>query len=221
VSEVLPPPDPARFPHPLDAAHIRVLPQRIRLGRIYFAGGAYPSSWNAMRRYGPTTSRFDQQPEQPAPMVHPGMGIMYVAPSAPVVQDPLLVALLECFRDTGTINTRTGDPHFAIFSPTRDLRLLDLADSDWIARAGGTAALVSGPRAPARAWARAINDEYGESIDGLLYPSSNDPSRRSAAIWERTLPILPAHPRLNLPLRHPALADVIDRYARDYGFAVI
>ncbi len=56
----------AKFPEPPPAAQLavippahHVLPAGTRCWRIYFRGGPYPTAWNALRGYGPTTARFD------------------------------------------------------------------------------------------------------------------------------------------------------------------
>ena len=121
---------------------------------------------------------------------------------------PLDTCLVEVFRDTGVVDVATNSPYFALFRLTRDLRLLDLADSRWITVAGGNAAISSGQ---AREWARAIYRHYGddEALDGLFYSCSNMPTGRSVALFERSRNALPQHPALDLPLAHPGLwADV-------------
>jgi len=124
---------------------------------------------------------------------------------------PLDTCLVEVFRDTGVVDVATNNPYFALLRLTRDLRLLDLADSRWITVAGGNAAISSGRRSQAREWARAIYRHYGgsEAPDGLFYSCSNMPNGRSVALFERSRNALSQHPALDLPLAHPGLwADV-------------
>ncbi|MGI8416577.1 MAG: hypothetical protein ACR2P2_10340 [Nakamurella sp.] len=105
------------------------------------------------------------------------------------------------------------DPYFAVFESTWPLRLLDLGDSDWVTRAGGNA---SGVRSRSREWARAVYRHYRcESLDGVIYPSSNIPIARVAALWERAEDALPARPELNEPLSHLGLRAAMEAFAAD------
>lgn len=103
-----------------------------------------------------------------------------------------------------------------MFESTRPLRLLDLGDSDSVTRAGGNAAISSGVRSRSREWARAVYRHYrGESLDGVIYPSSNIPIARVAALWERAEDALPARPELNEPLSHLGLRATMETFAAD------
>lgn len=137
---------------------------------------------------------------------------------------PLLpTCLAEFFRDAGLVDTVAQSPYFTIFDVTRDIRLLDLADSDWVTRAGGNGAISNGSRATSRAWARAIYRQYGgqspltphQVVDGVVYPSSNIPPARSVALWETAVDALPTRPAVNDPLAarglRPALEDACPR----------
>ena len=74
MTERLPPPDVSRFPR-LRAEHLREIGADVPLGRIYFAAGEFPTSWNSFR----TRSRFDHHPRKRG--VHPRHGVMYLAPA--------------------------------------------------------------------------------------------------------------------------------------------
>jgi hypothetical protein len=224
VAEFLPPPDVARFPE-LAQQHLCLVGTDIPLGRIYWAGGSFSLPWNGFRWFGPTTSRFDHHPD-PAE-VHTGFGVMYLAPA---LMDPhgrpmssLQTALLECFRDSGVVDAVADDPYFVLFKATRELRLLDLADSDWVTVAGGNAAISSGPRAPSRLWARAIYSRYvdDDALDGVIYTTSNLPASRSIALWERASDALPTRPMFNEQLRHLGLRSSLETFAHDVGLGLV
>jgi hypothetical protein len=213
VTERLLPPDRAQFP-PLRAAYVRVLKVGTMVGRIHFTSGPHPATWGAFRRFGPTKNRFDHHP--PPRQTHQRRAILC---AAPVVRDvdaqvvpPLHTCLVEAFRDTGVVDTKTYRPYFALFRLRRPLRLLDLADSNWITVAGGNAAISSGPRGRSREWARAIYRHYPASdVHGLYYCCSNMPRGRSIALFERARTALPAHPEVDLPLSHPGLWSDVER----------
>lgn len=214
MAETLPAPDPSSFPV-LNDAHLRTLPAGTPIGRIFFAGGDHGTSWSTFRTWGPTTSRFDHHESDP-PQEHPGRGIIYVAPAIAgvggAVYPALKLCLAECFRDQSAVNLTRNQPHFAVFETERPLRLLDLADSDWVLEAGANGAISSGPRDRSREWARAIYEAYGD-IDGLLYPSSNAPQARNVALWERASDALPARATLHKPLNDLGLRGAIEEYS--------
>lgn len=193
------------------------------LVRIYSAGGAHPVTWGAFRHFGPhARMRFDHHP--PPARSHPTRGIAYLSASwtTPdgVVADPLAVAVLECFGETGVIDRQTAHPRLVLWAPTRPLRLLRLTDSDWLARAGGNAALTSGARAVARAWSRAVYGDYGE-VDGLIWASVPQPGGRSVALYERAADALPPHPSSHRSLDDPALQPALARIAHDYRLDLV
>lgn len=218
MTERLPPPDVSRLPR-LRAEHLREIGADVPLGRIYFAAGEFPTSWNSFRTFGPTRSRFDHHPRKRG--VHPRHGVMYLAPALVdargVTMSALQTALVECFRDLGVVDTVTGAPHFVLFRPVRPLRLLDLGDSAWVTQAGGNGAISSGPRGAARAWARAIYRHYGAELDGVLYPSSNLPPARAVALWERGRDALPERPVFHEPLGHVILRPALEYFAAEAG----
>jgi hypothetical protein len=218
VSEYLPAPDTARFPA-LTAGHVLVLPAGTRLGRIHKLGGDHPAAWNSFRTHGPTDARFDHHPDPPAE--HPAHGILYAAPA---VLDPggdvqvvLRTCVAEVYRDNLLLDLSTGNPYFSVIALAADVRLLDVADTDWVTDAGGNAAISSGPRAAAREWARAIYDHYtGEdAVHGILYTCSHRPPDRSVALFERARFAMPEYPELSDPLNlvglRPRMIDVAAR----------
>jgi len=210
---------PSRPLPPLRSSDIKSLQRGTRLVRAYFVE-PHETYWNTFRHWGPAArSRFDHMP--PPPADHPGLGVMYVAGDGPT-------ALLEAFQATRTVNRTRDNPWLATFATTRSLRLLDIGGS-WPTRAGASQALSAGD-APTvtQAWARAIYADY-PNIDGVIYPSAmrGRPRRRHAlegmsiALFERSETALPAHPRLNMPLGHPGLADPIAIVAVEFGYDIV
>ena len=173
----------------------RVCPAGSRLWRIYFRGGTYPTSWNELRTFGPTGSRFDHH--TPPKRVQ-ARGIAY-ATSGPAA---ILTALAEVFQETRHIDRRRGEPWLAAFELSADVKLLDTS-GDWPGQAGGSMAINSGSRSRARAWSRVIYASYPDA-GGVWYPSSlkNQPC---AALYERAARALPASPAFNEPLDSPKL----------------
>lgn len=215
MSERLPKVDPRRFPA-LCESDVRVLGTRTLIGHIYPAGGQYATGWSTFRAWGATTSRFDHQP-LPA-RVHDSRRILYAAPAIvgadSDVYPVLKTCLAECYRERSMIEVSRDAPYFALFEISRPLRLLDLADCDWVTRAGGNGAISSGLRARSREWVRAIYRKY-DTLDGVIYPSSHIPVARSVALWERAEDALPDRASLNEPLSHIGLRAAIETYAAD------
>lgn len=223
MSEYLRDPDTGRFP-PLRDRHVRVVPVVAEFTRVYPAGGRHGTRWNALRTWGPTGSRFDPHPTPAGD--HPRSGVMYAAvrPSwlGRRTAAPLMVSLAEVYRDRGIIELSRDMPYLTVFRPTRDVSLLDLSDSDWVTQAGGNAAVSSGPRTASRKWARAISEHYaGDSLDGVVYASSNVPNGRAVAFWAGVRTALPADPLVNKPLSDPALRATVEHYANELRLGLV
>lgn len=97
----------AKLPAPPSAADLRVrgrdgstLPAGTVLWRVHDTVGAHILPWNELRRFGPTSSRFD--PQDPPPHLQ-SRGVTYLAAD-------LSTALAERFQDTRVINRRRGAP---------------------------------------------------------------------------------------------------------------
>jgi hypothetical protein len=216
-------PDTSRFP-PLRDEHVRTLPAGHAVGRVFFASGPHPSRWNEFRHYGPLSSRFDHH--SPPRRAHPNRAICYAAPAVRDVDgaavSPLDTCLAEVFGPTGVVDSRIHTPCFAVFRLARDLRALDLVDSDWVTAAGATAALTSGPRSLSREWSRAVYRHYTDDPpDGLFYGAANRPRGRSIALYERAVDTLPRRPEALLPLTAPGLAADLDDACTRLGFLLV
>jgi hypothetical protein len=122
----------------------------------------------------------------------------------------------EFFQDTRAIDRRHREPWLVGFRLLRDLRLHSLRGK-WPTRAGASTSINSGPRPRCRAWSRAIHGLY-EGVEGILYCSSTNADREALALYERAEDALPAHPRLNVPLSHPAIRFELERMADDLGY---
>lgn len=188
--------------------------------RIYRAAGTWPTSWRSFRTYGPVVGmRFDHPPRPRGD--HPSHGVLYGGidwtPSGR--GDPLPGVVAESFRGF-VIDRRTADPWLTVFQPIRELRLLLLSDSSWLARAHGNAALMAGSTAVAQRWARRIWQQYDE-LDGVCWSSPPSPSSRSVALFERATTAVPLRPALNVPLAHPGLSAPLSRIAEDLGYPLL
>lgn len=218
------PPAGLKLPYPnrplpsLRAGETRTLRRGTSLYRVYRTRGPHATGWETFRHYGPTSARFDPQPPPP------GTGeraVLYAAGS-------IATALAEAFGSTRVIELSRDGPYLVGFRLARSVRLLDLA-SDWPTRAGASQAISSGPKEVARAWARAVYEEY--PVAGLWYPSSmsgttprsGDPRLHgyALALFDPARGALPARPHLNLALDHPALGAALARVAERFGYALL
>jgi hypothetical protein len=212
VTERLPPPDVSLFPT-LRPQHVRVLEPGHLLGRIHATSGRFPTAWSQFRFFGPLTARFDHHP--PPRGAH-DRGVMYATAVLPARRRHALPVLRTCvaevFGERGALELSRDAPFFVLFRLLRTVRLLDVADSDWVTLAGGNAAISSGARSRARDWSRAIYGHY-DDIDGVFYGCSAIPPARSVALYERATDALPRQPDAHLPLSHPSLRAELEVYA--------
>ena len=90
--------------------------------------------------------RFDHHPRPRRN--HPVRAVVYASVNRGVGDgiDPLRTVVAERFGDSRVIDRSTHEPWLVGWRPTRPLRLLDFADSDWVTRVGANAALTSGAR---------------------------------------------------------------------------
>lgn len=181
-----------------------------KLARIYYASGDHPVAWNEFRAWGPArNARFDHhQPDANGQPHVQSRGILYCAKQG-------MTCFAEVFQDTRVVNRTDSDPYLCAFSPTRDLKLLDLTGR-FATRMGASLAIHSGPRNRARAWASALYEAFDH--DGLLYLSSMDSGAPAIALNERARNAMPDTPLSNRPLSDPLLTDVIDALTHRLGY---
>ncbi len=142
-------------------------------------------------------------------------GVLYVG-------DDQHCAFIETFgHATGTRSVTMGELAvrcLAVITTTRPLRLLDLTGRG-LARIGADARLTSGDDyGLAHRWSRAIHDHPSEP-DGIIYCARHDPSRFSAALFERTGPMLVATSAGTF--LDPPNAVLLGRILDDYKFGLI
>lgn len=208
-----------------------MLDQQSPLWRIYRAGGRHPQHWNGFRLYGPVaSSRFD--PHLPPPRRQPGRGICYGAADLDKTGDGLAApstVFAEAFQPdapvaasgpAGVIDRHAQDPWLVLLRVQRALTLLDVS-SHWTLKAGGSQAMTSGPRTPARRWARAIFEQL--HVDGLAYRPSTGGPGWNVAVWQRDpeLAEIPAVCQLSRSLADPTVRPLIDAVAFRLGFLVV
>jgi hypothetical protein len=169
-----------------------------RLCRVYFAGGAHPSSWGDFRFFGPMQSRFDHH--DPPPKVDPAKGILYAA-------DHPTTSLAETFQSSRIINRTSRSPRLVVFKVVRDIVLLDVTGL-WPTQAGASMATSSGPRPRAQKWSQAIHAAYS-GVEGLFYGSSMHRNQPCVALYERARTALPAVPSLDRALDDAALLSLV------------
>jgi hypothetical protein len=206
----------ARFPPPPPAAQLgRIrpiwhdLPADTLLWRVYFRGGAHPTTWNAFRAYGPTGARFDHHTRPPREQAR---AIYYAALSG-------RTCLAEVFQQTRVIDATADAPALAAFRLHRSVRLIDLRGL-WPTRAGASLALSTGSHPRARAWSRAIWSAYPEA-DGLWYASAMDGGAPAIALYERSMDAVPAVPALSAALSEPGLRLMLARAAAELNYLLL
>lgn len=174
-----------------------------RLGRIYARGSLRTGGWADYRREGPLWSARLDPHEQNQRSGNPGVPrVIYAAARS---RYPILdTCVAEASQASCVIDVEANEPWFALWTPTRELGLLDLA-SAWTLRAGGTQAICTGDRRRSRQWARAIHAQFGNGLDGLTWPSSVLGGGRCVVLWDRAEDSTPTHPDFNRPLADPAL----------------
>lgn len=187
-----------------------ILGGRDKLARIYYASGSHPVAWNAFRSWGPArNARFDHHLRDDAGEPHPqSRKILYCATQG-------ITCIAEVFQSTRVVNRFDNDPYLCVFSPKRDLTLLDLTGR-FATQMGASLAIHSGPRHWAREWACALYEAFDH--DGLLYLSSMDPGAPAIALNERAEDAMPDAPLSNRPLSDPLLTDVIDAHTHKLGY---
>lgn len=188
------------------AAETTILPVGTLLWRIYSAGGAHPTTWDAFRAFGPTHARFDHH-ELPHMR-----GILYACQN-------LRTCLAEVFQATRVVDRTGGDPWVVGFRIERDIRLLDLTGA-WPTRAGASMAISTGRRDRARRWSKAIYDAYPD-VDGLFYGSSMYANKPCLVLYERAQSAMPSAPEFNRALADPALDKRLNAAAKALNYLLV
>lgn len=188
------------------------------LWRIHAVAGAHPAAWNELRAFGPvSTCRWDPHPEPRRLHTAAGSPFQGLAPAVAYTAADPDTAFVEVSRNG--IITLSPDRALTAWEPSRPLELLDLAGSDFLMRNGATDALLSAPHSTCRAWARAIWEQLGGSIGGLLTRSTwtGDPVIVLFPAAARHFPPAPAFTR---GLDHPDVATLARRAGRGFGWPV-
>lgn len=178
------------------------------------------SAWNDLRNVGPlATSRWDPHPvasREPTPTSDPSGGH---APGVAYAANTSDTAFAEVFQAHGVIEL-SPDVALTGWRPTRELELLDLLSGDFAIRNGASHALTAAPRSTCRAWARAIWEQHGVCLDGLLTPSTmtGDPV---IVIFPRALDRFPAAPAFSRPLNHVDVAALALNAGRRFAWPVV
>lgn len=199
----VPPTPPPSFV--INPPHIRTF-QGV-LWRVFRTEGAHPVAWNQLRHYGPMEDmRFDPHP--PPKGRHPGVGVMYTATQA-------YTALGEVYQGDRVIDRTAGGATIAAWGPSRPLLLLDLT-SNWPVLNGAAAAIMMDDKANTRSWAQAIDERYGDALDGLFHQSSinNEPLVTLFSRTER-VPAVPARVRFSARLSDTTADEIVD-LAKEY-----
>jgi hypothetical protein len=94
------------------------------------------------------------------------------------------------------------------------LRLVDVTLEGGLLRIGADARLFSADHAAAQPWSRALHN-HPENLDGILYPSRLDPSRKAVALFEDRAPKLVELNRQRWYAHGPQrqlLAEIVEHY---------
>jgi hypothetical protein len=187
----------------------REVPAGADLWRVYFRGGAHPTTWNTFRAFGPANARFDHH--LPPARVQ-DRRILYAAASP-------LTCLAEAYQRRRRIHARLSEPWLVGFAAARPLRLLDLTGT-WPTRVGASMVINTGPHARARRWSQAFYQAFPDA-DGLWYASSMHANRPALALYERAAGALPPTPFLHRALGDPLLRVVLENAAAELGYDLL
>jgi len=171
-----------------------------RLLRIY-RPEPHGQTATGFRRSGPLL-RFDHHREDV------DCGILYAA-------FKLSCCLVECFGDTGVIDTQGR--RLAFLLTTRPMQLLELRGRGAM-RAGSVAALAStADRDLSQHWSRHFHATYPQ-IDGVIYSSAHN-EEAAVALYERAEADL--HCEIDYPLDHRSLRSRILEVASDHAMEAL
>ncbi|WP_026819388.1 RES family NAD+ phosphorylase [Arthrobacter castelli] len=181
------------------------------LWRIHTTAGAHPAAWNDLRRYGPLPA-FRWDPHPVPTQLHPLVGVSYTA------QDYATV-FAEVFQRDRLI-TLTSDKTLSGWTPSRPLELLDILNSDWAVRNHASASLPQSPKKTCRAWANAIREQFGTSIDGLLVPSTMT-GGAVVVLYSRAGTAFPVAPQFSRSLDHSDVMTMAANTARKLKWQIV
>src|SRR5699024_8997670 len=105
------------------------------------------------------------------------------------------------------------------WTPTKGLELLDLVNSDFAIRNNAAHMLASAPRSTCRSWARAIWEQLGNSISGLLVPSTMT-GGSVIVLFSRSAGSFPNAPTFSRPLDHEDVAGLALRAGSRFDWPV-
>jgi hypothetical protein len=209
----------AKFPEPppptilasLGAA-IRVIPPGTQVWRIYFQGGAHPTTWGQFRAWGPTDARFDHHLPPPS---FQRREILYGAlgPHAAVT------TLAEVFQASRVVERTRRSPAWVAFALAEEIRLLDLTGT-WPTRAGASMAITSGVRPRGRRWSQAIYAAF-PAVSGLFYGSSMNANEPCVALFERAMPAVPPSPTFHRQLSDPAVLTLLKNACAGLDYVLV
>lgn len=178
------------------APRTRIIPEKTRLARVYYAGGSHPMAWDSFRYVGPVNARWDHHvPNARGNPCAQARGIYYAASDAKT-------CLAETFQSARRIDRAFQAPWLVVFETVSPLLVLDLT-GDFATQMGASMAIHSGSRKRARDWACDLYEAFTD-FQGIQYCSSMNGGALALALNERALraPLFAAH-----PLFHRALAD--------------
>lgn len=179
------------------------------LWRIHRVRGANVLAWNGFRTYGPLDSaRYDPHPTPRGN--HPSFGITYAATD-------LATSVAEVFQLSRTV-TITDDLSLTSWTPSRDLRLLDLSGA-WALRNGAAQSLAAARRSVCHAWSAAIRTTWA-ALDGLWAPSTLT-GEPMAALYEPAADSFPAAPAFTRPLDSPLVWSLVRNAALRINYRVV
>lgn len=180
------------------------------LWRVFSTTGDHPQVWNELRHWGPGAEmRFDPQ-AQPAG-IDPAAGVMYAATFG-------WTALGEVFQSERVIDRTTDGPTIAAWLPSRALQLLDLT-SNWPVLNGAAASMMMDDKQNTQAWAREIDQQLGDKIDGLWHLSSIN-SQPMVTLFSRVerIPAFPPRVNFETPLDAAKADSLIKRAKGRLGY---
>lgn len=183
------------------------------LWRVFRTTGPHATTWNQLRHFGPLREmRFDPHP--PPAQVYPETGVMYTATWSHT-------AIGEVFQSTRVIDRAMGGRTIAAWIPSRPLNLLDLT-TNWPVLNGAAAAMMMDDKSTTQAWARAIDERFGDELDGLYHQSSIN-NQPLVTLFSRTerVPAFPARPSFSALLSDTTADEIVAKAMWELGYQAL